>query len=71
MAASLNRTFYGIETAENVELPYIIVCLNRTFYGIETLTDMHTTRAEISLNRTFYGIETNEQRVSATHSRES
>ena len=33
---SLNRTFYGIETACWRLASVLVVCLNRTFYGIET-----------------------------------
>ena len=35
--ASLNRTFYGIETDFFLGTAAPVSCLNRTFYGIETL----------------------------------
>ena len=55
---SLNRTFYGIETATRRQINSAAICLNRTFYGIETRTTKEHVLAILGLNRTFYGIET-------------
>ena len=56
--ASLNRTFYGIETRAQIKRIQTAVSLNRTFYGIETPFALYDSEQERSLNRTFYGIET-------------